>query len=134
MSGKTGTYNLRHRISGAFQTVDKPLCFLKMGSQGRSPRQGLGAVAPHSAPARMPGVYAQSSARCRAYKAYTAFHRGKGGRGIGIINQKLISKTDFFYKLRAGSVTCPQIFCSFLYPMKLCGTTHQSIINKRQKN
>ena len=60
--------------------------------------------------------------------------RGKGGRGIGIINQKLISKTDFFYKLRAGSVTCPQIFCSFLYPMKLCGTTHQSIINKRQKN
>ena len=44
MSGKTGTYNLRHRISGAFQTVDKPLCFLKMGSQGRSPRQGLGAA------------------------------------------------------------------------------------------
>ena len=41
------------------QSVDKPLCFLKMGSQGRSPRQGLGAVAPHSAPARMPGVYAQ---------------------------------------------------------------------------
>ena len=30
-----------------------------MGSQGRSPRQGLGAVAPHSAPAWMPGVYAQ---------------------------------------------------------------------------
>ncbi len=30
-----------------------------MGSQGRSPRQGLGAVAPHSAPARTPGVYAQ---------------------------------------------------------------------------
>ena len=26
---------------------------------GRSPRQGLGAVAPHSAPARTPGVYAQ---------------------------------------------------------------------------
>ena len=29
---------------------------------------------------------------------------GKGGRGIGIINQKLISKTDFFYKL-----SCEQI-------------------------
>ena len=28
------------------QSVDKPLYFLKMGSQGRSPRQGLGAVAP----------------------------------------------------------------------------------------
>ena len=51
MSGKTGTYNLRHRISGAFQTVDKPLCFLKMGSQGRQ--------SPYSPPARMPGVYAQ---------------------------------------------------------------------------
>ena len=29
-----------------FQSVDKPLDYLKMGSQGRSPRQGLGAVAP----------------------------------------------------------------------------------------
>ncbi|MFR4022053.1 MAG: hypothetical protein ACLTZI_02975 [[Eubacterium] siraeum] len=29
---------------------------------------------------------------------FTPF-RGKGGRRIGIINQKLISKTDFFYKL-----------------------------------
>ncbi len=28
------------------QTVDKPLDYIKMGSQGRSPRQGLGAVAP----------------------------------------------------------------------------------------
>ena len=25
---------------------------------------------------------------------------GKGGRGIGIINQKFISKTHFFYKLK----------------------------------
>ena len=30
------------------------------------------------APARMPGVYARGSARCRANQAYTAFHRGKG--------------------------------------------------------
>ncbi len=72
-----------------------------MGSQGRSPRQGLGAVAPHSAPARMPGVYAQGLCkdaykwsdkvgagrtdnkrprlhRCRANQAYTAFHPGEG--------------------------------------------------------
>ncbi len=27
---------------------------------------------------------------------------GKGGRGIGIINQKFISKTDFFYKLNGA--------------------------------
>ena len=60
------------------QSVEKPISLIKMGSQGRSPRQGLGAVAPHSAPARMPGVYAQGSARCRANKAYTAFHHGEG--------------------------------------------------------
>ena len=35
-----------YRLFAGGQTVDKPLCFLKMGSQGRSPRQGLGAVAP----------------------------------------------------------------------------------------
>ncbi len=73
----------------------------------------------------------KGSARCRANKAYTAFHGGKGAvrhgcrnkdtpsfctrqshqsvlKGIGIINQKFVSKTYFFYKLRAGSVTCPQ--------------------------
>ena len=32
------------------QTVDKPLDYIKMGSQGRSPRQGLGAVAPVKSP------------------------------------------------------------------------------------
>ena len=36
-------------------------------------------------------------ARCKANQAYTAFH---GGKGIGIINQKFISKTDFFCKLK----------------------------------
>ena len=77
--------------------------------------------------------------RCRTHRQQTTTVAQRQShqsvlKGIGIINQKLISKTDFFYKLRAGSVTCPQIFCSFLYPMKLCGATHQSIINKRQKN
>ena len=77
--------------------------------------------------------------RCRTHRQQTTTVAQRQShqsvlKGIGIINQKLISKTYFFYKLRAGSVTCPQIFCSFLYPMKLCGTTHQSIINKRQKN
>ena len=33
-------------VDTSFQTVDKPLDYIKMGSQGRSPRQGLGAVAP----------------------------------------------------------------------------------------
>ena len=43
---KSKTYTERQSRGSAFQTVDKPLYFLKMGSQGRSPRQGLGAVAP----------------------------------------------------------------------------------------
>ena len=30
---------------------------------------------------------------------YSPPFRGKGGRGIGIINQKFISKADFFYNL-----------------------------------
>ena len=34
----------------SFQTVEKPLSLIKMGSQGRSPRQGLGAVAPVKSP------------------------------------------------------------------------------------
>ena len=37
--------------------------------------------------------------RCRANKAYTAFHPGKGAGGIGIVSQKFVSKTDFFFKL-----------------------------------
>ncbi len=41
------------------QTVEKPLLLSKNWVEGRSPQQGLGAVAPHSAPAWMPGVYAQ---------------------------------------------------------------------------
>ena len=32
------------------QIVEKPLSLIKMGSQGRSPRQGLGAVAPVKSP------------------------------------------------------------------------------------
>ena len=40
---------LFHKTAG-FQTVDKPLDYIKMGSQGRSPRQGLGAVAPVKSP------------------------------------------------------------------------------------
>ena len=61
--------------------------------------------------------------RCRTHRQQTTTVAQRQShqsvlKGIGIINQKLISKTYFFYKLRAGSVTCPQFFCSFLYPME----------------
>ena len=39
--------------------------------------------------------------------------RGKGGRGIGIINQKLISKTDFYYKLKAPRCVGVLLLCMF---------------------
>ncbi len=58
------------------QTVEKPLSLSKRGL-GRSPKAGRRDASPRIHPP----------------------FRGKGGRGIGIINQKLISKTDFFYKL-----------------------------------
>ena len=64
------------------QSVDKPLYFLKMGSQGRSPRQGLRAVAPVKSP--FPG------------------ERGQGDR-----DNK--SEVDFKNRLflQSGGVACP---------------------------
>ena len=62
---------------------------------------------------------------------------GKGGRGIGIINQKFISKTDFFYNLKRASaftdvrfsVYCLSILTSYRFSQysickryaKICG-------------
>ena len=57
------------------------------------------AAAPHSPPARMPCVYAQGLCKDAKPIKHTQPFMGKGGRGIGIINQKFISKTDFSYKL-----------------------------------
>ena len=60
------------------QTVEKPLSLIKMGSQGRSPRQGLGAVAPVIKP--LPT-----------------------GKGFGVRDREIslfFKKTDFFYKLK----------------------------------
>ena len=53
-----------------------------MGSQGQSPRQGLGAVAPHSAPAWMPGVYAKGL--CKDAKPTKHTQPFTGERGLGI--------------------------------------------------
>ena len=48
---------------------------------GRSPQQGLGAVAPHSAPARMPGVYAQGL--CTMQSQPSIHSLSPRGRGLG---------------------------------------------------
>ena len=42
--------DIKDRFHPSFQAVDKPLDYIKMGSRGRSPRQGLGAVAPVKSP------------------------------------------------------------------------------------
>ena len=60
---------------------------------------GVRAAAPHSAPARTPGVYAQRLCTMQSQPSIHSLSPGERGLGIGIINQKFISKTDFFYKL-----------------------------------
>ena len=67
-----------------------------MGSQGRSPRQGLGAVAPHSAPARMPGVYAQRLCTMQSQPSiHSPSPRGRG-LGLGIENKHFFWKNRLF--------------------------------------
>ena len=64
-------------LTGAFQSVEKPLSLSKNRVWGVAPRQVAGTPVP----------------------VFTPFPGERGGRGIGIINQKFISKTDFFYSL-----------------------------------
>ena len=45
-------------------------------------------------------------ARTQSQPSIHSLSRGKGGRGIGIINQKFISKTDFFSKLNLYISVC----------------------------
>ena len=59
------------------------------------------AAAPHSAPARMPGVYAQGLCTMQSQPSiHSPSPRGRG-LGIGIENKHFFEKTDFFYKLTA---------------------------------
>ena len=75
------------------------------------------AAAPHSAPARMPGVYAQRLCTMQSQQSIRSLSLGKGGRGIGIINQKFISKTGFSIIL--GAV--------FAAPFDFPATLHTSL-------
>ena len=83
--------SLRH-----IQSVEKTISLIKMGSQGRSPRQGLGAVAPHSAPARTPGVYAQRLCTMQSQQSiHSPSPRGRG-LGLGIENSHYLIKKQIF--------------------------------------
>ena len=59
------------------QTVEKPLSLIKKGSQGRSPKRGEGG-SPTSAPARMPGVYAQGLCTMQSQPSIHSLSPGKG--------------------------------------------------------
>ena len=54
------------------------------------------AAAPHSAPARMPGVYAQGLCTMQSQPSIHSLSPGERGLGIGIENKHFFEKTDFF--------------------------------------
>ena len=77
------------------------------------------AAAPHSAPARMPGVYAQRLCTMQSQQSiHSPSPRGRG-LGLGIINQKFISKTDFFYNLQREFNPLLLLFYPFLFSFRV---------------
>ena len=114
---------IRRLKNSGFQTVEKPLSMIKMGCRvllallvlhrakllasnqsilalGVAP-SGVRAAAPHSAPARTPGVYAQRLCTMQSQPSiHSPSPRGRG-LGLGIENKHFFGKTDFFYSLRA---------------------------------
>ena len=83
------------------------------------------AAAPHSAPARMQGVYATRLCRTQSQPSvHSPSPRGRG-LGLGIENKLHFSKIDFFYKLTAGCAT--RRFCLYhtlFYPLTMCHFHH----------
>ena len=92
----------RETINECYSVCRKTLDYQKMGSQGRSPRQGLGAVAPEYSP-----------------------FPGERGLGIGIINQKFNFKNSLFIQAEQSEETQAVFFISvsqtdtFLLPFVL---------------
>ena len=66
-------------------------CLVRGGSPTLSPGKDAGRVCPKALHDAEPTKHTQP-------------FTGERGLGIGIINQKFISKTDFFYKLNAPTV------------------------------
>ena len=60
------------------QSVEKPIYFFENGAWGVAP-SGVRAAAPHSAPAWMPGVYAQGLCKDAKPTKHTKPFTGKGG-------------------------------------------------------
>ena len=77
------------------------------GVAGAKPPAGTRGGSPSNiAPARMPGVYAKRLCTMQSQPSIHSLSPGERGLGIGIINQKFISKIDFFYKLNFYLLPC----------------------------
>ena len=71
---------------------------------GRSPKAGRRDASPRIHPRHGCRAWMHKGfARTQSQPSIHSLSRVKGGRGIGIINQKFISKTDFSYNLRPRS-------------------------------
>ena len=68
------------------------------------------AAAPHSAPARMPGVYAQRLCTMQSQQSIHSLSPRGRGLGLGIENSHYLIKTDFFYKLKSDRVFLSDLF------------------------
>ena len=77
----------------------KTYIIFENGVWGVAP-SGVRAAAPHSAPARMPGVYAPRLCTMQSQPSIHSLSPGERGLGIGIEDEQFFEKTYFFYKLQ----------------------------------
>ena len=96
-------------------SLSKNLYIFENGVWGVAPR-GVRAAAPHSAPARIPGVYAQGL--CKDAKPTKHTQPFTTGKGFGVRDREFAlsyKKTDFFYKLKHGEKPpCFSLYISLL--------------------
>ena len=82
------------------QSVEKPLSLSKNRVWGVAQRQVAGTPVPVFTPGTDAGRVCTRALHDAKPTKHTQPFTGERGLGIGIINQKFISKTDFFYNLR----------------------------------
>ena len=101
--GKGGIFTLKQKApaeKASAAVCRKTSIVDKNGVAGAEPPTGTRGGSPSNiAPARMPGVYAQGLCTMQSQPSIHSLSPRERGLGIGIINQKFISKTDFFSKL-----------------------------------
>ena len=92
----------------------KNLYFFENGVAGAKPPTGTRGGSPTLSPGTDAGRVCPKALHDAEPTKHTQPFTGERGLGIGIINQKFISKTDFFYKLILFLITA----CNERYPQK----------------